>query len=101
MENKFAMNVTFTAKPGQRDALASILLEGAAALQQMKECELYVILLSDSEPDTVRVNEVWSNAAAHKASLELEETKSAIARAMPIIANVDAAALRAIGGKGV
>ena len=101
MSDKFAMNVTFTAHPGQRDALAGLLLEGAASLESLEDCLLYVVLISDQEPDTVRVNEVWRDAAAHQASLGFEETKAAIQRARPLIAEIEAAPLRPLGGKGL
>ncbi|TBL78571.1 putative quinol monooxygenase [Paenibacillus thalictri] len=97
---KFGMYAKFTAKPGRRDELAGILLEAAAAAQHVEECELYIVNISDTEPDVLWVTELWSSFEAHEASLSLEETKTAIQRAMPLIAGVEATKLKPIGGKG-
>ncbi|KIL34554.1 antibiotic biosynthesis monooxygenase [Cohnella kolymensis] len=99
--SRFGMYAKFTAQSGKRDALVEILLEGADSSQSMKDCELYIINISDTEPDTVWVTEVWSNAEAHKASLTREETKMAIQRAMPLIAGVETIKMRPLGGKGL
>ncbi|MFD0713049.1 putative quinol monooxygenase [Paenibacillus sp. GCM10027626] len=99
--SRLGMYVKFTAKAGQRDALASILLEAAASAQSVKECELYIVNISDIEPDTIWVTEVWSNATAHEASLTDEETKASIQRAIPLIAEVEATKIRPVGGKGL
>ncbi|MBP1991588.1 putative quinol monooxygenase [Paenibacillus eucommiae] len=98
--SKFGMYVKFSAKPGQRDALVQILLDGAAAAQSVKECEIYIVNVSDTEPDTVWVTEVWSHEEAHAASLAQEETKASIQLAMPLIAGVEATQIRPVGGKG-
>ncbi|GIO31663.1 MULTISPECIES: putative quinol monooxygenase [Paenibacillus] len=99
--SKYGAYVKFTAKPGQRDTLSDILLEAAAAARTVKECEVYIINLSDAEPDAVWVTEVWSSAEAHKASLNDPETKASIARAMPLIAGVESIPVVPVGGKGL
>ncbi|TDG00281.1 putative quinol monooxygenase [Paenibacillus piri] len=99
--SKFGMYVKFTAHAGQRDALAKLLLESAESANAFEECELYIVNISDTEPETVWVTEVWSNEAAHDASLGLDETKAAIQRAMPLIAGVEPIKLQPIGGKGL
>ncbi|MCJ8013254.1 antibiotic biosynthesis monooxygenase [Paenibacillus sp. KQZ6P-2] len=99
--DKYAAYVKFTAKAGERDKLTNILMEAANAAQTVKECELYLINLSEKEPDAVWVTEVWSSADAHKASLDQPETRDSIARAMPLIAGVEAIPLNLLGGKGL
>ncbi|MET3292390.1 UNVERIFIED_CONTAM: quinol monooxygenase YgiN [Brevibacillus sp. OAP136] len=99
--NRFGMNVKFTAQPGQRDALADILLGAADALAGVEDCELYVVHVSETEADVIWVTEVWRSPEAHAASLSLEETKAAIQRAMPLIAGVESTKLKPIGGKGL
>jgi len=99
--SKFGMYAKFTAKPGQRDALATILLESAAAAEAIDECELYLINISDTEPDILWVTEVWSSPEAHGASLTLEDTQAAIRRAMPLIAGVESTKIKPVGGKGL
>ncbi|MNO13837.1 Antibiotic biosynthesis monooxygenase [compost metagenome] len=95
------MYAKFTAKPGEREALAAILLEAAAAAEPVNECELYIVNLSESEPDILWVTEVWSNAEAHAASLKEEATRATIQRAMPLIAGVEPIQLVPVGGKGL
>ncbi|MED4959382.1 antibiotic biosynthesis monooxygenase [Paenibacillus macerans] len=99
--SKYGMYAKFTAKPGERDKLADILLEAAAGAEPVEECELYIVNISDAEPDTVWVTEVWSNKEAHDASLQQEAAKASIQRAMPLIAGVESIQIRPIGGKGI
>ncbi|MEC0368637.1 putative quinol monooxygenase [Paenibacillus chibensis] len=99
--NKYGAYVKFTAKPGEREALADIMLEAAAALQAMPECEIYIVNQSGKDPDAIWVTEVWSSAEAHQASLSEPATKEAIARAMPLIAGVESIPVLPLGGKGL
>ncbi|GIP29311.1 antibiotic biosynthesis monooxygenase [Paenibacillus sp. J23TS9] len=99
--NKYGAYVKFTAKPGEREILANILLEAAAAAQTVEECEVYIINLSETEPDAIWVTEVWSSSEAHKASLTQPGTKDSIARAMPLIAGVESIPVMPLGGKGL
>jgi quinol monooxygenase YgiN len=48
-------------------------------------CLLYEVGVSDDEPDTVFVVELWTSAEAHQGSLELESVRTAIAEAMPLL----------------
>lgn len=95
------MYAKFTAKPGDREALAAILLEAAAAAEAVAACELYIVNLSASDPDVLWVTEVWSHAEAHAASLTEEATRTTIQRAMPLIAGVEPIELTPVGGKGL
>lgn len=99
--SKYGMYAKFTAKPGDRDKLVTILLEAAAGAESVQECELYIVNVSDTEPDTVWVTEVWGSKEAHDASLEQEATKASIQRAMPFIAGVESIQIRPVGGKGI
>ena len=72
-----------TAVPGQRDTLASILIEGTRA---MPGCLSYVIALDPAEADALWVTEVWENAESHQVSLTLPAVQAAIRRAKPLIA---------------
>jgi len=101
MMSRFGLYVKFTAKPGERDTLVGILLEGEDAMQAMEECELYIVNVSDTESDIIWVTEVWSSPEAHQASLDHEDTKASIARAMPLIAGVESTTIRPVGGKGL
>ncbi|MEF2965572.1 antibiotic biosynthesis monooxygenase [Paenibacillus sp. M1] len=99
--SKYGMNVKFTAKAGERDALAQILLGAAAAAEGFEGCEKYIISLSETEPDAVWVTEIWSGEEAHQASLNNEAGKALIQQARPLIAGVESYPVRPIGGKGL
>jgi quinol monooxygenase YgiN len=72
-----------TAVPGQRDALASMLLDST---QAMPGCLSYVIAADPADADALWITEVWDSAESHKASLALPLVKAAISKARPLIA---------------
>ena len=80
----FANVGTLGAVPGARDALVSILTRRNAALETAG-CLLYEVGVSESEPDTVYVMELWQSAEQHAASLQLPEVQAAIAEARPML----------------
>lgn len=71
------------AQPGQRDALAAVLLGGVAG---MPGCLSYVVANDPSDADALWITEVWESQAAHGASLALPSVQDAIARGRPLIA---------------
>lgn len=71
------------AVPGQREALAEILLAGLAA---MPGCLSYIVAQDPTDSDALWVTEVWSSAEDHRASLSLPSVQAAIARGRPLIA---------------
>lgn len=72
--------------PGQRDALASILLDGTAT---MPGCIAYVVARDPGDDDVLWITEVWTDAASHQASLSLPAVQDAIARGRPLIAGFE------------
>ena len=72
-----------TAIQGQRDALASAMLEGTTA---MPGCLSYIIAHDPTDPDALWITEVWDNKESHAASLALPAVKAAIAKGRPLIA---------------
>ena len=71
------------AQPGQRDALAAILLEATAS---MPGCLAYVIAKDKLDADALWITETWDSQDSHKASLALPSVQAAIARGRPLIA---------------
>jgi quinol monooxygenase YgiN len=71
-----------TAAPGQRDALATILLDGTDA---MPGCLSYVIARDPTDDNALWITEVWDSADSHKASLSLPAVQAAIAKGRPMI----------------
>lgn len=67
---------------GQRDTLASILLEGTRA---MPGCLSYIIATDPKDPDALWITEVWDDPASHKASLGLAAVKEALSKGRPLI----------------
>ena len=72
-----------TAVAGQRDALASMLLEST---QSMPGCLSYVVATDPADAEALWITEVWDSAASHKASLSLPAVQATIAKARPLIA---------------
>jgi quinol monooxygenase YgiN len=72
-----------TAVPGQRDALAAILLDGMHA---MPGCLSYVIARDPADDNVLWVTEVWDSQDSHRASLSLPSVQAAIAKGRPLIA---------------
>lgn len=72
-----------TAIPGQRDALARILLEGT---ETMPGCLSYIVAADGANADALWVTEVWDGPASHQSSLELPKVRAAIAKGRPLIA---------------
>ena len=88
-----------TAIEGQRDALTAILLEG---LGRMPGCLSYIVAHDPADADAIWVTEVWTDVAAHRASLQVPEVKEAIRKGMPMIATFeDAQATTPVGGVGL
>ncbi|MGH7590690.1 MAG: putative quinol monooxygenase [Gemmatimonadales bacterium] len=88
-----------TATPGQREALAKILLSGTGA---MPGCLSYVVATDPNDADALWITEVWESAASHQASLTLPAVKEAIAKGRPLIAAFsDRVETVPVGGHGL
>ena len=69
-------------KPGQRGALAAILLKGT---QAMPGCLSYIVANDPKDADAIWVTEVWDGAASHMASMTLPSVKEAMMAGRPMI----------------
>jgi len=88
-----------TARPGQRDELIRILLEGIDA---MPGCLSYVVARDPDHPDGIWITEVWETAEGHRASLRLPGVQAAITRGKPLIASFDMHQVtEPVGGHGL
>jgi quinol monooxygenase YgiN len=88
-------------RPGHRDAVVDILVSGADGLRAAG-CHLYVVGVADDDEVTIWVSEVWESREKHAASLQLPETRAAIARAMPMLAgSFTSREFTVVGGLGV
>lgn len=87
------------AVPGQRDALAAILLEGVAG---MPGCLSYVVAHDPADEDALWITEVWDGEESHRASLRLPSVQRAIAKGRPLIAGFGERIVTApVGGQGL
>ena len=87
------------AHPGQRDALAAIMLDGVGG---MPGCLSYVVATDPRDADVLWITEVWEDAAAHAASLKLPGVQAAIAKGRPLIAGFgDYVTTTPLGGHGL
>lgn len=80
----FANVGTLGATPGSRDLLVSILTRRNDDLANAG-CLLYEVGVSDDDPHTVFVIELWISAEHHAASLQLPPVQAAIAEARPLL----------------
>ncbi|WP_374928240.1 putative quinol monooxygenase [Kytococcus sedentarius] len=80
----FANVGTLGVQPGRRDEVVAILTRRNPELEEAG-CLLYEVGVHDEHPDTVFVTELWTDAEAHQASLELDSVRAAIAEAMPLL----------------
>jgi quinol monooxygenase YgiN len=88
-----------TSKPGQRDALLGLLLQGT---RDMPGCLSCIIARDTRDEDAVWITEVWEDEASHHDSLQLPSVRDAIAKAMPLIAGFEPAAItEPVGGVGL
>jgi len=102
MPELYGLHGRIVATPGDGDDLVALLLEGADGLADMEGCRLYVISRDPTDRDSVWITEVWSDRAAHDASLKDERVREVIRRARPLIASMpDSMELLPVGGKGL
>lgn len=88
------------ATPGHRDDVVAILLRGLDELPAAG-CSSYVVNVSDTDPDTIWVFEVWASKTQHDASLQLPSVRAAIASAMPMLTGeFTGQELTVVGGLG-
>lgn len=97
----YGLVTKFLALPGERNALIDLLLAAARQLDTDPGCVHYVVATS-AEPEAVWVTEVWTDRAAHDASLESAGARALIERARPLIAGVaEQTPLAVLGGAGL
>lgn len=71
---------------GKRAELATILLEGTGA---MPGCRAYIVGADAKDSDALWITEIWSDRAAHAASLKVPAVNDATRRGRPLIAGFD------------
>lgn len=98
-DSMFGLIGKMTAVPGERDALAAILLEGTG---DMPGCLSYIVAADPEDADALWITEVWDSRESHEASLRLPSVQAAIAKGRPLIAGFsDRTETQPIGGVGL
>lgn len=88
-------------RPGKRDEVIALLLKGLDVLPAAG-CLSYVVSECADDGDRIWVSEVWESAEHHSASLQLPETRAAIATAMPMLTGeFTRQETRVVGGLGL
>ena len=97
--------VKFTARSGQGDALAELMLDVARSVQGTDGCALYAINRAADDSDVVWVTELWRDQEAVDASLAALQTDAGKARLGEVMALVDGPPqridLQPLGGVGL
>jgi quinol monooxygenase YgiN len=97
--------VKFTARSGQGDALAELMLSVARSLEGTDGCALYAINRAADGSDVVWVTELWRDQDAVDASLAALQTDAGKARLGEVMALVDGPPeridLQPLGGVGL
>lgn len=86
MADPYGLIGKLVAQPGQRAALVAYLLEAARLLRTAPGCRQWIVHEPLEEPDAVWVSEIWTDEAAHDASLSDPVVRGIIARSMPLLA---------------
>src|SRR5687767_3077930 len=98
----FGLHGKLIAQPGQRDALARILLDAAKIVAPLRGCEIYFVSVDEKDPNAVYVTEVWTSEADHKASLQTTEVRALIEKGRPMVAGFgESTRLVPLGGHGL
>lgn len=97
--------VTFSARPGEGDALAARLLDVAESVRGTPGCRLYVIGRETADRDRVWVNELWESQAdvdAALAALGSEAGRARLAEIMALLSGPpERTDLEPLGGPGL
>ncbi len=91
---------SFTAVPGKRADLVDY-LRAADLMRANPKCLLYLVATT-GQADEVAVTEIWTDEAAHDASLREPGVPELIAEARPVLAGVPGQTRLVVqGGKGL
>ena len=100
---KYLLHGRLTAKKGQGNELADILIEASNLIKTAKGCNLYVVSNDGNVENDVWVTEIWDSKEDHDNSLNVPGVKELIGRAMPVLEDMPEKGqeLQLIGGHGV
>ncbi len=99
----YGLHGKLTAKNGNGDDLARLLMQAAEIMQTASGCHLYLVSRDPDNPSDVYVTEAWDSKEEHEASLAMEGVPDLISRAMPLLEGKPQGGLvlEILGGKGL
>ena len=102
-DSKYGLHGSLPAKEGKADELVSILLKASKLVSNAKGCHLYIISKDAEDKNKIWVTEVWDSKEDHDNSLQNEEVRKLISKAMPLIDGEPGKGfeLEVIGGAGL
>jgi len=80
----YGLIVSLSAKPGQRDALIAIMVEGANALPG---CTSYIVAKDAADENKIWVTEIWDRKSSQQAALKLPAATELL-RKMTLLADM-------------
>jgi len=83
--NSYLLHGKLTAKEGQRQTLAEILIQASKLMATAKGCHLYAVALDEKDAHSVYITEIWESKEDHDNSLKVEGVRELIMTAMPIL----------------
>ncbi|NEM96067.1 putative quinol monooxygenase [Pontibacter burrus] len=103
MSTRYGLHGKLTATEGNRDKLATILLEASKLVSTAKGCQLYMVSIDEADEDAVWVTEAWDSKQDHDNSLQVAGVRELIAQAMPLLAGMPQKGqeLQILGGAGI
>jgi quinol monooxygenase YgiN len=81
---KHGFHATMTAQPGKGDELIELLLN-APSLPN-RDCVVFLVGRSASNPDIVYVTEGWTSQQAHSTFFATEQAQAFVAKLQPLLA---------------
>ena len=100
--NDYAMIGSFETKPENRETLVEILLKAAEMMNELDDCQMYIVNKDAEDAGRVWVYEMWTSKAAHDNSLTLLQVRELISQAMPLlVGQPEGTSLIPMGGKGL
>lgn len=103
MSTRYGLHGKLTATEGNRDKLATILLEASRLVSTAQGCQLYMVSIDGDDENAVWVTEAWDSKQDHDNSLQVAGVRELIGQAMPLLAGMPQKGqeLQILGGAGI
>jgi quinol monooxygenase YgiN len=82
---KYGLHGKLTAKAGESERLASILVQASKLMEDAPGCHLYMVSRDIEDPESVWITEAWDSKEHHDNSLKVDGVSELISEAMPLL----------------